>query len=75
MRAFRGLKGFKGQAKFSSWLYRIAQNLCRDWLRLERRVGLMPPCTLKLRIRGRDLAAIRTGQLSAEEARKLVETP
>src|SRR4029079_2640762 len=23
LRAFRGLKGFKGEAKFSSWLYRI----------------------------------------------------
>ena len=23
LRAFRGLKGFKGQAEFSSWLYRI----------------------------------------------------
>ena len=39
LRAFRGLKGFKGQSKFSSWLYRIALNLCRDWLRRELRVG------------------------------------
>jgi RNA polymerase sigma-70 factor (ECF subfamily) len=37
LRAFRGLSGFKGQAKFSSWLYRIALNLCRDWIRRERR--------------------------------------
>jgi RNA polymerase sigma-70 factor (ECF subfamily) len=37
LRAFRGIKGFKGQAKFSSWLYRIALNLCRDWIRRERR--------------------------------------
>jgi RNA polymerase sigma factor, sigma-70 family len=37
LRAFRALKGFKGQAKFSSWLYRIALNLCRDWMRRERR--------------------------------------
>ena len=31
LRAFRALPGFRGQAKFSSWLYRIALNLCRDW--------------------------------------------
>ena len=37
LRAFRALKGFKGQAKFSSWLYRITLNLCRDWIRRERR--------------------------------------
>jgi RNA polymerase sigma-70 factor (ECF subfamily) len=37
LRAFRALAGFRGQAKFSSWLYRIALNLCRDWIRRERR--------------------------------------
>ena len=37
LRAYRSLGGFKGQAKFSSWLYRITVNLCRDWLRRERR--------------------------------------
>jgi RNA polymerase sigma-70 factor (ECF subfamily) len=37
LRAFRALPGFKGQAKFSSWLYRIALNLCRDWIRKQRR--------------------------------------
>ena len=43
LRAFRALKGFKGQAKFSSWLYRIALNLCRDWIRRERRSSLVTP--------------------------------
>src|SRR5688500_3308224 len=37
LRAFRALPGFKGQSKFSSWLYRIALNLCRDWARRQRR--------------------------------------
>jgi RNA polymerase sigma-70 factor (ECF subfamily) len=37
LRAYRALPGFKGQAKFSSWLYRIALNLCRDWARKQRR--------------------------------------
>src|SRR6266508_5637318 len=42
LRAFRALKGFKGQAKFSSWLYRITLNLCRDWIRRERRTPTVP---------------------------------
>ena len=43
LRAFRALPGFRGQAKFSSWLYRIALNLCRDWIRRERRAPLLQP--------------------------------
>lgn len=43
LRAFRGLERFKGQAKFSSWLYRIALNLCHDWLRRQRRGGFVQP--------------------------------
>ena len=41
LRAYRALPGFRGQAKFSSWLYRIALNLCRDWMRRERRTPLV----------------------------------
>jgi RNA polymerase sigma-70 factor (ECF subfamily) len=37
LRAYRALPGFKGEAKFSSWLYRITLNLCRDWIRRQRR--------------------------------------
>jgi RNA polymerase sigma-70 factor (ECF subfamily) len=33
LKAFRGLGTFRGQAKFSSWLYQIALNLCRDRIR------------------------------------------
>jgi len=40
LRAFRALPGFKGQAKFSSWLYRITLNLCRDWIRRHRRAPI-----------------------------------
>jgi RNA polymerase sigma-70 factor (ECF subfamily) len=42
LRAYRALPGFKGQAKFSSWLYRIALNLCRDWMRRQRRTPTVP---------------------------------
>ena len=41
LRAYRGLKAFKGEAKFSSWLYRITLNLCRDWIRRERRAPVV----------------------------------
>jgi len=42
LRAFRGIGNFRGQAKFSSWVYRIALNLCRDWIRRERRSPILP---------------------------------
>ena len=32
-KAYRGLASFKQEARFSSWLYQIAVNLCRDRLR------------------------------------------
>ena len=41
LRAFRAIGGFRGQAKFSSWLYRIALNLCRDWVRRQRRTPVV----------------------------------
>src|SRR5918995_5274373 len=41
LRAFRALPAFRGQAKFSSWLYRIALNLCRDWMRKDRRAPVV----------------------------------
>jgi len=39
--AFRKLHQFRGRARFSSWLYRIALNCCYDRLR-ERRVAPVP---------------------------------
>ena len=39
IRAFRGLAGFRGRAKFSSWLHQIALNLCRDHLKKRARGG------------------------------------
>lgn len=36
VRAYSHLEGFRGQAKFSSWLYQIALNLCRSKLRRQR---------------------------------------
>lgn len=36
LKAYRGLGSFKKEARFSSWLYQIALNLCRDRLRRRR---------------------------------------
>ena len=56
--------GFRGQAKFSSWLYRIALNLCRDWIRRERRAPVVQaPEDVDLM----DLAAAREPSESIED--------
>ncbi|HEY3120347.1 MAG TPA: sigma-70 family RNA polymerase sigma factor [Vicinamibacteria bacterium] len=36
LKAYRGLGGFKKEARFSSWLYQIAVNACRDRQRRRR---------------------------------------
>jgi RNA polymerase sigma-70 factor (ECF subfamily) len=82
LRAFRALPGFKGQAKFSSWLYRITLNLCRDWIRRQRRapVSQMPEDTDVLEMaaaRGpvesiEDLVARRELSAVVEEAMALL---
>src|SRR4249920_2225998 len=64
LRAYRALNGFRGQAKFSSWLYRIALNLCRDWMRRERRTPVVQaPEDMDLM----DLAAARGPSESIED--------
>ena len=44
LKAYRGLSGFKREARFSSWLYQIATNACRDRLR---RRGVGPQISLE----------------------------
>ena len=33
LRAFRGIRGFRCESAFYSWLYRIAENVCTDYFR------------------------------------------
>src|SRR5262245_6334285 len=40
LRAFRALAGLKGQAKVSSWLYRISFNFCHGLVRRQRRAAI-----------------------------------
>jgi RNA polymerase sigma-70 factor (ECF subfamily) len=39
LRAYQALPGFRGESKFSTWLYRIARNLCLSELRRSGRRG------------------------------------
>ena len=39
LKAFRSLSTFRGEAGFGSWLYRMAANLCIDFLRKKKRQG------------------------------------
>jgi len=41
LRAYRSLRGFKQKAKFSSWLYKIALNLCHSWGRKKKRARMI----------------------------------
>ncbi|MBH0205699.1 MAG: sigma-70 family RNA polymerase sigma factor [Nitrospira sp.] len=34
--AYKALSTFRADSKFSTWLYRIATNKCKDWLRVKR---------------------------------------
>lgn len=46
IRAHQQLDSYRGTSKFSSWLYRIAVNVCLDWRRREaRRARLLNRCT------------------------------
>lgn len=36
LRAYRGIGGFRADAAFSSWLYRIAENVCIDYFRKQK---------------------------------------
>jgi RNA polymerase sigma-70 factor (ECF subfamily) len=53
LRAFRALGGFKGQAKFSSWLYRVALNTCLNWKKRTQRREQAHQQWGEQRVRGR----------------------
>lgn len=42
IKAYRALSSFRGDSKFSSWIYRIASNVCLDFLRSRSRRAQVP---------------------------------
>jgi RNA polymerase sigma-70 factor (ECF subfamily) len=71
LRAYRGLGGFKGDAKFSTWLYRITWNLCADWLRRNRKRGRAPFSIEDAGDLEDERVDLSKGLLASEEKRKV----
>jgi RNA polymerase sigma-70 factor (ECF subfamily) len=42
LRAYRALKKFRGESKFSTWVHTITRNVCVDWIKHQQRT---PPTT------------------------------
>ena len=42
LKAFTNLSGFRGDCKFSSWLYKLTTNLCLDFIRKRNRHKVVP---------------------------------
>jgi RNA polymerase sigma-70 factor, ECF subfamily len=72
LKAYRALDSFKSEARFSSWLYQIALNLCRD--RLRRRRGRTMVSLDEVEQAGAPLAARRPSAHDLVEAGDLART-
>jgi RNA polymerase sigma-70 factor (ECF subfamily) len=80
IRAFRGLAGFRGKSRFSSWLHQIALNLCRDHLKKRARGGGPVPMseeTLEGSADGRERLAdpMLASELSDTMRREIAQLP
>ncbi len=47
IQAYLQLRQYRGEARFSSWLYRIAVNLCLNWRRRQQRQGRLQTAWLE----------------------------
>jgi RNA polymerase sigma-70 factor (ECF subfamily) len=71
LRAYRGIPGFKGDAKFSTWLYRITFNLCADWLRRNRRPDRAAASIDKADMPADERADLEKGLVVSEERERV----
>jgi RNA polymerase sigma-70 factor (ECF subfamily) len=76
IRAFKGLKGFKGESSLATWLYRIAVNVCLNRLALKtpRIEPLEPTERVDLRAERPDVALLR-GERAAEVRAAIRQLP
>jgi len=42
LKAYKQLDGFRGESRFSVWMYRLTYNLCVDFLRKKNRAAVIP---------------------------------
>ncbi len=69
VRAWQSIGTFRNDSKFSTWIYRITLNRCRDWFRARKRVR-----TVSFNRGGREVDdAIRAAERSASLAAEPVE--
>jgi RNA polymerase sigma-70 factor (ECF subfamily) len=71
LKAFRSLPQFKREARFSSWLYQIALNLCRDRMRRRKGRRLVSLDDLGPETGARGLQGAAASALQTVEARDL----
>jgi RNA polymerase sigma-70 factor (ECF subfamily) len=77
IRAYRGLRGFKGTSAFSTWLYRIAVNVCLNHVEsrpARRVVGVEALDGPDTRIERPDVALLR-GERAAEVRAAIADLP
>lgn len=82
IKAYRSLDSFRGASSFSTWLYRIATNLCIDRVRMKKRrpqqaYSLDEPFDKEEDSGGRDVADETyepSGQVERDELRQQVRT-